>query len=97
MENVKENTVSLCIIAYNEENVLDHLFGDILAQSFDKKRTEADDYSPASVCLFIYSFSEDKAANADHVRAVLHGDGVVVRHAPGTSLPLNIEHSSVCA
>ncbi len=35
-----EITVSLCVIAYNEENVLDSLFEDILSQSFDKKRTE---------------------------------------------------------
>ena len=54
MENVKENTVSLCIIAYNEENVLDHLFGDILAQSFDKKRTEL---------VFVDSLSTDNTKN----------------------------------
>lgn len=33
-------TVSLCVIAYNEEKTLDSLFGDVIAQSFKKKRTE---------------------------------------------------------
>ena len=31
-------TVSLCVIAYNEERVLDHLFEDILAQSLLKEK-----------------------------------------------------------
>ncbi len=33
-------TVSLCVIAYNEEKALSGLLGDILSQSFDRKSTE---------------------------------------------------------
>ena len=43
-------TVSLCVIAYNEEKVLEKLFADILSQSYDKKLTEL---------VFIDSMSED--------------------------------------
>ena len=47
-------TVSLCVIAYNEERVLDHLFEDILAQSFDKEKTEL---------VFVDSDSSDGTRN----------------------------------
>lgn len=33
-------TVSLCIIAYNEENTLNRLFGQVLAQTYPKEKTE---------------------------------------------------------